>query len=540
MCRGESRPDEDEMMRRSNHRTSHVAIAVATALATGTLGGCAWPETDISSTTTTTGTDSTLTEYPFNCWGDPSPDNTIDDCVVFARADAEGEGNGTKAEPYSSLQTAIDQASKLNKRVFACGDAAFEGAFFVDAPIELWGGFDCSDWHYSSVARTKIEGPADQPAITLSMSSAGALLVSLATFTPSSEKPGGSAIGMLVDAVEKQTFVWRCDITAGEGRDGLDGDPPTGPAKAGADAAFAGQDGAPSDACAAAPEVAGGEPGATDCDDGKSTGGQGGPGATAPNGDGQDGSNGMPMPPDNPTLAGLGGDGQSAAKACFDGATGATGMFGGSGHGAETKGHASVHGIDAVGGEAGTRGARGQGGGGGGGARAGLFCMSGNTPVEGPGASGGGGGAGGCGGKGGAGGMAGGDSIGILTLGGKLVVNYTTINIGRAGHGGAGAAGQPGGPGGKGASGGASSGMAASMPGCSGGDGGQGGPGGPGGGGRGGHSVGIAYYSTKPVMNYVHAVPGDKGEGGLGGPGNELQGEGIDGVTAEYAEFTSL
>jgi len=527
-------------MLRSKSAPHHAPPVVAAALATlaaGLLCACQLPETDTGTTTGTT-TGSTLSEYPFNCWGDPSSDNTTDDCVVFARADASDDpGDGTKAHPYTSLQTAIDEASKLNKRVFACGSAPFMGSFFIDAPIELWGGFDCTDdWHYSSTARSTLQGLPDAPALTLSMSAAGALIVSIATITPPSEKPGGSSIGILVDTVEKQTFIWRCDITVGDGRDGTDGDPPTGPAQAGADAPFAGEAGAPTDACTAAASVAGGAPGENDCDDGKSLGGQGGPGAVAPNAPGKDGQDGNPLPSDNPTLAGLGGDGQSGATACYDGTTGLAGMSGGIGLGADNPGHASVHGITAVNGKSGASGARGQGGGGGGGTQAGVFCSSGGNVVQGAGASGGGGGAGGCGGKGGNGGMSGGDSVGIVAVGGKLVINYTGMTLGKGGNGGDGAAGQPGGAGGKGASGGAASGLGASVSGCSGGDGGKGGDGGPGGGGRGGHSVGVAYYTKQPLMNYVHAVPKYAGKGGQGGPGNP-NGAGYDGVSAEYSKF---
>ncbi|MFO0588543.1 MAG: hypothetical protein U0441_13425 [Polyangiaceae bacterium] len=475
------------------------------------------------------------------CWGDPAVSNTIEECVIFARADAgKDPGDGTKASPFTSLQAAIEAAAAHTKRVYACGTAPFKESVHVGAPVEVWGGFDCDKWLYTETARAHIDGPPDLPALTIGPDGAGALIVGFAIKAPPSELPGGSSIGVVVDKVDAQTFLWRCDISTSDGNDGVDGDPVTDPAKAGTDAAYAGLSGAPTPACTAAAQVEGGDPGTLGCEDGTTVGGKGGFGGTAPNADGQDGTEGAPMPADNPMLYGKGGAGESENDVCAPGAPGAPGAEGLPGYGAETAGALTLQGISAVNGKPGQRGARGQGGGGGGGARAGQFCMSGGNTVIGPGASGGGGGAGGCGGKGGNGGTAGGSSIGVLSMGGKLVLNLGSITVGRGGKGGNGSAGQPGGPGGKGADGGAASGLPLSEMGCTGGDGGAGGPGGSGGGGRGGHSVGVAYNSGNPITNYVTTILGQPGKGGFGGLGNEDLGKGKDGVSEETHQFAGF
>ncbi len=475
------------------------------------------------------------------CWGDPSADNTVAKCVIFARADApDSPGDGTREHPFTSLQTAVDAAKSSKKRVFACGSAPFEEPLSIEAPVELWGGFDCGTWHYSETARASLVGPPDLPALTFTPNGSGALVVSLSITAPPSDLTGGSSVGVVVDNVYSQTFLWRCDITVGDGKDGKDGDPPVEPAEGGTDAAFSGQAGAPTDACVPVASVEGGDPGALDCEDGKSLGGKGGFGGTAPNGTGQDGSDGMPLPQDNPMLYGVGGLGQSESADCTVGVPGAPGVIGPPGDGAQTKGALTMQGIAPVHGKGGSHGARGGGGGGGGGARAGVFCPSGNMTIVGPGASGGGGGAGGCGGKGGNGGRAGGSSIGVVSLGGELVLNQGTITVGKGGKGGAGGAGQPGGPGGKGAEGGAASGSGVSITGCAGGDGGPGGPGGPGGGGRGGHAVGVAYTKTAPITNDLAVIPGAPGKGGFGGPGHEMEGKGADGKQVEMGEFSGF
>lgn len=479
---------------------------------------------------------------PLTCWGDPSTENTVSDCVVFARANAsDSPGDGTREHPFTSLQAAIETATSAKKRVFACGSAPFEEPISITSPVELWGGFDCDTWRFTATAHAAVNGPPDLPALTITRDGAGALVTNVAFTAPSSAHPGGSSVGVVVDEVDAQTFLWRCDITVANGRDGLDGEPPEEPAQTGKNAAFLGQTGEPTSACTAIASVEGGDPGALDCEDGKSLGGKGGPGATAPNGTGQDGSDGMPLPQDNPMLFGVGGNGQSEVNDCSDGIAGAPGTAGPAGKGGETEGALTLQGITAVNGKAGSHGARGGGGGGGGGARSGVFCPSGPDTVQGPGASGGGGGSGGCGGKGGTGGMAGGSSIGVVALGGKLVLNLGTITVGNGGKGGKGGAGQPGGPGGKGADGGSSSGSGVSVTGCAGGDGGAGGPGGAGGGGRGGHSVGVAhFYPQPPIYNDVTTLLGKPGPGGLGGPTNEMDGRGADGKQKEIGQFSGF
>ncbi len=283
------------------------------------------------------------------CWGDPSADNTVAKCVIFARADApDSPGDGTREHPFTSLQTAVDAAKSSKKRVFACGSAPFEEPLSIEAPVELWGGFDCGTWHYSETARASLVGPPDLPALTFTPNGSGALVVSLSITAPPSDLTGGSSVGVVVDNVYSQTFLWRCDITVGDGKDGKDGDPPVEPAEGGTDAAFSGQAGAPTDACVPVASVEGGDPGALDCEDGKSLGGKGGFGGTAPNGTGQDGSDGMPLPQDNPMLYGVGGLGQSESADCTVGVPGAPGVIGPPGDGAQTKGALTMQGIAPV------------------------------------------------------------------------------------------------------------------------------------------------------------------------------------------------
>ncbi|WP_437798778.1 hypothetical protein [Sorangium sp. So ce693] len=463
------------------------------------------------------------------CEADPTKDasTVTDECAVFVSATAEAGGDGTKAKPYASLGEAVARAD--GKRVLACTSEPFAESVKIEAGIEVIGGFDCeAEWTWSDEARSVIEAPANQIALTVSEAASGAKVRSFAIRAASATELGGSSIGVVVADVEAELA--QVDVTAGDGMAGANGETPTEAPQAGASASEM-----VSDACEV---VFGGEPGVTMCQDGETRGGSGGLGGTTgtDEGNGHKGADGAPLPDPNPEKYGLGGAGQTdVAGNCRRGEDGTPGTLGGSGEAgsATTLTLAGITGGDGRNGKTGTRG---QGGGGGGGAKAGLFCGPVANPLDGPGASGGGGGAGGCGGNGGGGGKAGGSSIGIVSLGTKLVLTEVTVAVGKAGKGGQGASGRRGADGGMGATGGTASENVDSVPGCDGGKGGRGGPGGPGGGGRGGHAVGIAYAAapSSPV-ELKDFTAGTAGEGGLGGPDGNA---GNPGTTGACWDFT--
>ncbi|MDC0680719.1 hypothetical protein [Sorangium atrum] len=463
------------------------------------------------------------------CEADPTQDasTVTDECAVFVSATAKAGGDGTKAKPYASLGEAVAKAD--GKRVLACTSEPFAESVKIEAGIEVIGGFDCeAEWTWSVEARSAIEAPANQIALTVSEAASGAKVRSFAIRAASATELGGSSIGVVVADVEAELA--QVDVTAGDGMAGANGETPTAASQAGASASEM-----VSDACEV---VFGGEPGVTMCQDGETRGGAGGLGGTTgtDEGNGQKGADGVPLPDPNPEKYGLGGPGQTdVAGNCRRGEDGIPGTLGGSGEAgsATTLTLAGITGGDGGNGRIGTRG---QGGGGGGGAKAGLFCGPVANPLDGPGASGGGGGAGGCGGNGGGGGKAGGSSIGIVSLGTKLVLTEVTVAVGKAGKGGQGASGRRGADGGMGATGGTASENVDSVPGCDGGKGGRGGPGGPGGGGRGGHAVGIAYAAapSSPV-ELKDFTAGTAGEGGIGGPDGNA---GNPGTTGACWDFT--
>ncbi|WP_437938771.1 hypothetical protein [Sorangium sp. So ce341] len=474
------------------------------------------------------------------CDGDPTQDASAvsDECAVFASASAQSGGDGTKAKPYASLTDAV--ANAKGKRVLACVSDVFEESVTIEAGVEVIGGFDCeAGWTWSEQARSTIEGRAGAAALTLTETASGAKVRSFAiraadakdaTAEAHETEAGRSSIGVVVADIEAELA--QVDVTAGDGMDGASGETPTEASQVGASASAE-----VSNACEVV--VYGGGPGVTTCEDGETRGGAGGLGGITDSdeGNGQKGADGAPPPEPNPEEYGLGGAGQTGAN-CRLGQPGAPGDPGDPGAaGSETQ--LTLAGIEGGDGGNGMTGKKGQGGGGGGGAKAGRFCGPVANPMDGPGASGGGGGAGGCGGKGGGAGKAGGSSIGIVSLGTKLVLTEVTVEVGTAGKGGSGVVGQSGADGGAGAAGGEASGVSPSIRGCKGGDGGPGGAGGPGGGGRGGHAVGIAYVAAPSAAIILKDFkPGTAGDGGIT-PGGNAVSAGKSGVCWSFGERES-
>jgi hypothetical protein len=448
------------------------------------------------------------------CEADPTKDaaTVSDECAVFVSANAMEGGDGTKAKPYSSLGEAVAKAD--GKRVLACGSGAFAESVTIDAGVEVIGGFDCdAGWAWSAEARSAIEGPADQIALTLGEGASGAKVRSFALRAASATKAGGSSIAVAVADIEAELA--QVEVTAGDGVAGADGKIPSERPYTGA----SGSTNTASFACIMDVSVYGGDPGVTICEDGETAGGQGGLGGIPDMDDsnGQPGQAGIPLPDPIPNAPGLGGIGQTETGECEQGQPGRDGAS--DAHGPAGRATTlALTGITGGDGAPGITGKKGQGGGGGGGAKAGYFCGNPSSPLKGSGASGGGGGAGGCGGKGGGGGQAGGSSIGILSLGTKLVLTEVTVAAGKAGHGGKGGLGRPGASGGSGGTAGTPKSLGGA--GCDGGRGGTGGRGGLGGGGRGGHAVGLAYAAVPnaavELKDFEEGAAGDGGQLGFG------------------------
>jgi len=418
---------------------------------------------------------------------DPTQSPADDACVVsdevgiFVSPDGDdGTGEGTRAAPYATLGKGIEEAAAAGKRVYACATSeAYTETLGLDADasgVELWGGFDCASWEYSTTQRARLEG--GPTAVTIN----GATGMEWHDFeieAAAATEPGQSSVGMFV--VGAEMVLERVALIAGQGSDGAAGSltPFTGYPTASELEGGDGTESTPGIGCRSTTLScpAGGAPG------------EGGDGGRADD-NGDDGIDGKPD-----TLPG--GDGGTVEECLSDtgGHSGATPTTTNDGRGATALGTLSASGWEPAPGNDGQPGEPGQGGGGG-------------ASVDNAG-GGGGGGCGGCGGNGALAGSGGGASIALLMVGAQVELVGCTLTTSDAGDGGAGVAGEAGQDGGTRGTGAGNA--------CNGGRGGAGQDGGASGGGAGGISVGIVYTGTEPTRDAATTAAITVGMEGQGG-----------------------
>ncbi|WP_434045501.1 MULTISPECIES: PGRS family protein [Sorangium] len=460
-------------------------------------------------------------------------DGAVDDtCGVFVASTGNDDNAGTRAEPVATLAEALRRAADKGTEAYACAET-FEEAVEVPVGIKLFGGLDCANgWRWIGETAKTVVAPGEEPIALKVMPGEGAVRIEdVSVHAANAQALGASSIAVLVDGAEVELV--RCELIAGNGADGAEGEDAPSEVPAQASPGNAGTDACSDLDASGAPDAAlpGGAQVENACGgDALSIGGEGGAGRVNNGGGGQVGE---------PGALGAAGSGEPAAGdwSCAAGGTGQGGDNGPAGEpGLAASGLGTLNSSGYVGasGEAGRAGKPGQGGGGGGGAKGGAAICTGGMP--GAGASGGSGGPGGCGGLPGQGGGAGGASIALASVEGKVTLTDCVLKGGNGGKGGVGGDLQPGELGGLGGVGG--TGMGGSKAACAGGQGGQGGNGGPGGGGLGGPSLAIAYRGEAVRQEgQTTLTPGTAGAGGPGGSSNVAENTGADGVSAAEQEF---
>ncbi|WP_437578192.1 PGRS family protein [Sorangium sp. So ce887] len=459
-------------------------------------------------------------------------DGAVDDaCGVFVALTGKDGHAGTRAEPVATLAEALRRTSGTGTGVYACAET-FEEAVELPAGAKLFGGLDCANgWGWIGEEKKTIVAPAEEAiALKVIRGVETVRVEDVSVRAADAQAAGASSIAMLVDGAEAELV--RCELIAGNGADGAEGEDAPSEVPAQASAGNAGTNACSDLDTSGAPDetLPGGAQVENVCGGALSIGGEGGDGRVNNGGGGQVGE---------PGALGAAGSGEPAAGdwSCAAGGTGQGGDNGPPGEfgpAASGLGALSSSGYVGVSGGAGGPGKPGQGGGGGGGAKGGAAICPG--AVQGGGASGGSGGPGGCGGLPGQGGGAGGASIALASVEGKVTLTDCALKAGNGGKGGPGGDLQPGGGGGLGGVGGM--GVGGSKNACAGGQGGQGGNGGPGGGGLGGPSLAIAYRGEAVKQEgQTTLMPGPAGAGGPGGSSNVAENAGAEGVMAAEREF---
>jgi hypothetical protein len=462
---------------------------------------------------------------PAGCIPSNNAEPVDDTCGIFVSSSRGKDGTaGTKSAPLKTLQQAIDKAK--GQPIYACAEA-LTGSVTLASGSAIFGGLDCTKgWAYvGGTKKSALTGEANKPALTIAMAAEGAEVADFTIQAPSATAAGGSSIAVIAD--QAMASLTRCDLVAGDGANGADGE------AASSMPAQAGTSGNPGGAACSKDTVNGAVQVENACGIESSIGGNGGSGNKS---NGGDGGRGLPNNPGG-GQAGQGDDGSAGWSCAGSGGTGGQGLPGEAGKegaGASTidLGALTVTGFTAAPGGDGQPGKIGQGGGGGGGAKGGTIECGAKPPG---GASGGSGGAGGCGGTGGKGGQGGGASLALVSLKASLTLTQVTLKTGNGGKGGAGGDLQLGGDPGAGGAGGTKVGTLNA--GCKGGDGGNGGNGGPGGGGRGGHAIGLVFSGTAPTMDVKQMAIGTAGPGGPGGNNNVKSNAGAEGVAAPMQMF---
>lgn len=445
--------------------------------------------------------DAPETQAPFvdsNCDG---IDGTVESAVFVSSSGSNGANCGTRKQPCLTITKGLAQAKAQEKKyVLVTGDDYNEDLVLQNG-IGIYGGY-ASDWTRDASNLTTIIAASVNGVYASGINKP--TIINLVTIQGKDGKDGNgeSTYGFRAKDCTKALQLINCRVQAGDAGGGLDGQD--------------GVDGQDGHSGGNAGVGAGGAGGQSPCN---RNGGKGGRAWDCGV------SNGLP---------GVGGaaGGQSGTYdcgACGDaGGPGVPGHSGTNGSNANdgTGGNNNWGQVNANGvwvGASGTPGSPGSDGGGGGGGGAGGtdvdHCLFGIGSGTGIGGGGGGGGAGGCGGAGGPAGQTGGGSFGIMLYNSPIVIEKSTIVLGRGGRGGSGGRGGNSGRGGRGGQGGSGNSSNGGEPGngVAGGNGGDGGYGGGGGGGCGGVAVGIGWKGTGPAIQDPNYQGGSAGRHGSGG-----------------------
>jgi hypothetical protein len=432
----------------------------------------------------------------------------------WVRPDGDDANPGTRAQPFASVQAAINAAHGAGRGgdVYVAA-GTYAGSVELRPGVSVYGGFDPVSWLRDIAAhRPTIQGG---PRAVAGQMSSGLTLEGLRIVAADATGQGGSSIALHLNS-SSNVRVRDNVLEAGAGMAGQNG--------SNGAAGINGTDGSRgSNHGLCIPTNYGGAGGGQYV-----AGGRGGNGGLFGGMDGESGSG---------PVAGSGGAGGSTSN---DGTRGShaypRGLQGGQGLAGLAFGFISSSGYSVASGGNGLVGGNGSGGGGGGG--------GGGNSVE-CGAGGGGGGGGGQGGHPGTRGLGGGGSFGIIlsgTTSAEIVGNSITTGVGGAGgRGGTGGWGGDGGYWGAGGDGACNWLGVCKGAGGGGGVGTSGGMGGHGGGGGGGPSIGIAEAANASATLTGNTITiGEAGAGGarvVSSPGWSSGNPGMNGTAAAHLKL---
>ncbi len=449
------------------------------------------------------------------------PDPPIDTLTVGQvwYVAAGGSGNGSKDDPFGTVQPAINAAALAGgEHTIFIGTGHFSGSLVLASGVHLRGRRNPdADWVVDNIGTTTI-APSNLTsghsiAITALDLSQKTVLENLTISFDHANSPEANSVGIYSLRTDSLALV-RCLVQVGRGANGRDGVAGTN-----------GMDGA--DGVIGDPGR--GQPG---------SGGRGGYGYHNCDYPGTATDGGQGFCYGGSQTGGAGGLGEPDSTGSREGVDGQSGADGSNGNGGSSRlaidTDTDFPMLVADYGRGGTAGEPGCGGGGGGGGGCwGIMTHTNGWEWTGS-EAGGWGGWGGTGGTAATGGGQGGCSIAVLVLSGSVMFEHVELVASNGGDGGNGGAGGSGGTGGQGSNRNTPYvGTLSGPPAGHGGNGGGGGDGGNGGGGAGGHSIGLVLYNS-PIA-YERQLQITHGEAGHGG--QSLSDPGADGIAIERYEL---
>lgn len=431
-------------------------------------------------------------------------------------------GDGTRAKPFASVQTAINAAKASSKRVYACAETYPETLTFADG-VSVFGYFACSGGSWTTSAGRAIIAAPSSPAAHATNIVTATRVEGLEIVAPNAAVSSGSSIGLVASGSPALAF-FHSRVHAGIAKAGDSGVEGIQLTQTGA--VFGGTNTLQNE-CSVNRFLC----------DGNNSGGVGGTsvctGAPGHNGGsgGAGGFSGRYMPlfvpngvgggswivdvVDPPTNGSPQPGGATTVDLVHGGIAGAHGTAGTPGASAAGMGLLSTAGYTPADGSAGTDGTPG-GGGGGGAGHALTFAQMTDSTANWYGISGAGGGAGGCPGLAGSAGKGGGASIAVVAIDSPMQFATCTIESSAGGDGGKGTLGSAT------ATGGSAGQNQSGFANTSGGNGGQGGESGISGSGAGGPSLGIASHGLAPTGSTATASAGGAGVPAITGLGKTV------------------
>lgn len=161
----------------------------------------------------------------------PSLANTPvnDTCGIFVSASLGDDSNAgnTKSAPVKTLKQALLLGAQQNLPVYACAEEFVNGSgesLNVSAGSVLFGGLDCTgDWSYAGASKKSVvQGAADVFAAVLRTGSGTTRIEDFVFRAPDATVDGGSSIAVFSEPILNVVLA-RCDLIAGNGKDGAKG-----------------------------------------------------------------------------------------------------------------------------------------------------------------------------------------------------------------------------------------------------------------------------------------------------------------------------